>query len=435
MNLDTLSYMHAIRSAAKRVQTADIGGGWILIGYVQGDEGAKKLNLMTINVIKEGSIWKDLVTSFEDDQIMYGYAKLNFEACGDGKIFLIHWVGSNVGENEKSSCMPHLNEVRNLLPSYDHIINSMNPLDIQSKVHNYLTIAMPIEVDNPLLSRSSRITSLKMRPSGRSSSVDWQEMAFGPFNRTRTFGDKLLLDSSLERRDSHKIDSTDINTMTANIYRIKLPKFKVAILGDAAVGKTSIYQSYKDGGNALTSPTNITTYADCMRKKVAVEQHVFNLEIWDTAGMERYMAFASTWTRNAKVVVTVYDITDIDTFKNVSRWLALAQQFADPRAIYVLVGNKADLVGRRVVTEAAAEKFASEQGMIFIECSGLTGYNILNLFEHISRMVIIIYPELLETNIIREHSNSTIHLPVGTDTSSQLSTKLQKRHGCNQCSK
>ena len=139
MNLDTLSYITDIKGAISRVQSSAVGGCWVLLGYTEGDEGAKRLNLMTVNVIKEGSIWRNLLTSLEDDKIQYGFAKLDLEAEGNAKSFLIHWVGKDVGENEKISCMPHLNEIRNLIPSYDLLVNSMEPLDVQSKVHSYLS--------------------------------------------------------------------------------------------------------------------------------------------------------------------------------------------------------------------------------------------------------------------------------------------------------
>eukprot|EP00800_Vazella_pourtalesii_P021333 TRINITY_DN787_c0_g3_i4.p1 TRINITY_DN787_c0_g3~~TRINITY_DN787_c0_g3_i4.p1 ORF type:complete len:433 (-),score=74.78 TRINITY_DN787_c0_g3_i4:14-1312(-) len=398
MNLDTLSYITDIKGAISRVQSSAVGGCWVLLGYTEGDEGAKRLNLMTVNVIKEGSIWRNLLTSLEDDKIQYGFAKLDLEAEGNAKSFLIHWVGKDVGENEKISCMPHLNEIRNLIPSYDLLVNSMEPLDVQSKVHSYLSRSQSINVE----SRPSRSCSSSLMPqikniSGRdrASSNAADEKDRNTLMRTYTHSDDIgSLDENAGSlfQDSEQNETQLKKSMS---YRtLKRVKFKVAIIGSVGVGKTFIYLSYNEGGSALSNPQSVaaTTFADCMTKEVSLEEHRFTLEIWDTAGQERYIAFAPVWTRNAKVVICVYDLTDEQSYVEMPKLIQTAKEYADPKAVFFLVGNKADLVHRREVQEAEAERFAIQHDMMFIECSGLTGLNVLNLFESVTRRVVFIYP-------------------------------------------
>ena len=135
MNLDTLSYSDAIQQAVKWVGLSEKGGSWVLLGY---ENRLKKSSLMTVNVKGEGIIWIDLLDSFEDNQVQYAYAKLDLEAKGNMKFFLIHWIGKDVEENYKLSCMSHLAEIRNLLNPYDLIVDAMDAIDVQAKVHGFL---------------------------------------------------------------------------------------------------------------------------------------------------------------------------------------------------------------------------------------------------------------------------------------------------------
>ena len=440
MNLDTLSYITDIKGAISRVQSSPIGGSWVLLGYTEGDEGAKRLNLMTVNVIKEGTVWRNLLASLEDDKIQYGFAKLDLEAKGNAKFFLIHWVGKDVGENEKLSCMPHLNEIRNLIPGYDLLVNSMEPLDVQSKVHSYLSRAQSINVE----SRPTRAVSSSLIPQfknvslrERAGSNVSEEKERSSIMRTYTRSDDI---GSLEE-DTNCLSPNSGQNGTqlkkSNSYRtLKRLKFKVAIIGSVGVGKTFIYLSYNEGGSALSNPQSVasTTFADCMSKEVSLDEHSFTLEIWDTAGQERYVAFAPVWTRNAKVIICVYDLTDEQSYAEIPKLMRTAKEFADPRAIFFLVGNKADLVHRREVQEADGEKFASEHGMTFMECSGLTGLNILKLFEDITKQVVFTYPESFKSSynphMSRLLSDSTIHLCEYDRYSIQY---RKKRGGCQQC--
>ena len=436
MNLDTLSYITEIKGAINRVLSSQVAGSWVLFGYADGDEGAIKLNLMTINVIAVGTIWRNLLTSFDEERIQYAYTKLDIEANGDMKLFLIHWVGKKVGENEKSICMPHLNEVRNLIPSYDLLITEMDQLEIQSRVHSYLSRSQMIcvetrpsrAVSNSDIRQPSKIL-LRMRVN--SNSIESKDRNSFLSSRTHTLSEGI--DPIAKKRVPFILEHQEEVQQApphSPYPTLKPTKFKVTIIGSIGVGKTFIYLSYNDSGSALSAPHLVpsTTHADCMTKRVAIENYRFSLEIWDTAGQERFMAFAPAWTRNAKVVLCVYDITDEESFLDIPKWMHTAREYSDSRAIYFLVGNKADLDQRRVVEVSAAEKFATQHSMFFIECSGLTGYNILKLFESITRRVAFVYQDLLTSPMSKGFSDSTIHLPVCSRESSYHGSNSRSRH-------
>ena len=440
MNLDTLSYITAIKGAVSRVQSSQVAGSWVLLGYTDGDEGAKKLNLMTVNVIDEGTIWRNLLASFDEERIQYAYAKLDFEGAGNMKTFLIHWVGKKVGENEKASCMPHLNEVRNLIPSYNLLICEMEALEIQSKVHSFLSRAQTICVETRPSRSQSNIESfqssikLSRQRVNSNKSEGMEKNSFRSKTHTLSGGISKCAPSIVEQQEE-----TCQPPPQSPYSTLKPTKFKVAIIGSIGVGKTFIYLSYNEGGTALPHPDSVpsTLHADCMTKKVAIDHHHFNLEIWDTAGQEKFVAFAPAWTRNAKVVICVYDITDEDSFIDIPKWSEIARQYADRRAVYFLVGNKADLDRRRVVQASGGEKLATQHSMTFMECSGLTGYNILQLFESITRRVAMVYQDLLTNPINKVYSDSTIHLPVcdreNSYSNSNSSSKHRRKHTPCQC--
>ena len=349
MNIDTLSYRNNINRAVEQVRLSDVSGRWILLGYV---DKAKKSSIMTINVMEEGMIWCDLLDSFEDDKIQYGYTKLEFGPQGNMRLFLIHWIGNNVGENEKHNCMPHLAVIKDLVVDYDLLINAMDPLDVNAKVDNYFKL--------------NSISQLK--------------------------------DTS--GRTNQKKASTALEEQVTK----KLPKVKVIIVGNSGVGKSCIYRSYDRGGINMFGHEvpGITINLDFMRKKVKYGQYEFELQMWDTVGQERFHAYMPTWLRDAQVVICTYEITDYQSYTGIPKILELAKQYVDSKAILFLVGNKADLIDCRRVQQAKAKAFATENGMNFLECSGMTGLNIMNLFDSITQQVVQVYQDFLTSSLPTE---------------------------------
>ena len=375
MNLDTLSYMRNVKNATSRVLQSHESGSWTLIGYVMhSNQSANKLCLLPINVIQEGRIWIELLQALEEESIMYAFVKLEDLTVSEKYYsFLIHWIGGKVSENMKTECAPHLNEIRNILPEFDHLISSMDARDIQMKVHEFLSRTLPVTTDDTLRKKLSKTTTLPQK---------------SPHKEARKEKVKKVSSSG----SSHELSNESSRRRTTH-YK-SLPHYKVSIIGNAGVGKTSIYCSYRGGGVALTSPHKIqpTTELDRFMRHLKMGDQEIILDVWDTAGQERYRSFASCWLRNAHVVLLVYDITDEASFTAVSSWLATARQYAKVDAVFVLVGNKGDLQTRRVVLEETASELAERNGLEYVECSGLTGYNITHVFDSVVRRLLIAFP-------------------------------------------
>jgi Ras-related protein Rab-2A len=103
------------------------------------------------------------------------------------------------------------------------------------------------------------------------------------------------------------------------------------------------------------------------------------LQIWDTAGQESFRSITRSYYRGATGALLVYDISRRDTFNHLTRWLDEARQHANPKMVIMLIGNKSDLEKREVSYEEG-EKFAKENGLIFLETSAKTAQNVEEAF-------------------------------------------------------
>ncbi|KAJ3183729.1 Ras- protein Rab-4A [Gaertneriomyces sp. JEL0708] len=104
------------------------------------------------------------------------------------------------------------------------------------------------------------------------------------------------------------------------------------------------------------------------------------LQIWDSAGQERFRAVTRSYWRGAAGCLLVYDITNRDSFTSLGSWLEDARRYASPDMVVVLVGNKIDLEENREVSFMEASQWANDKGLIFVETSALTGEKVDEAF-------------------------------------------------------
>lgn len=104
------------------------------------------------------------------------------------------------------------------------------------------------------------------------------------------------------------------------------------------------------------------------------------LQIWDTAGQESFRSITRSYYRGAAGALLVYDITRRDTFKHLGRWLEEARQHSQSNMTIMLIGNKNDLEHRRAVSTEEGKAFADKHGLIFMETSAKTAYNVEQAF-------------------------------------------------------
>eukprot|EP00743_Colponemidia_sp_Colp-15_P001940 GILK01002112.1.p1 GENE.GILK01002112.1~~GILK01002112.1.p1 ORF type:complete len:222 (+),score=30.88 GILK01002112.1:64-666(+) len=163
----------------------------------------------------------------------------------------------------------------------------------------------------------------------------------------------------------------------------KTLNYKLVLLGDSAVGKSSIVARFVRG--EFSDFQESTIGAAFMTQTVVVNEFTVKFEIWDTAGQERYHSLAPMYYRGAAAAIVVYDITNADSFEKAKNWVKELQRSVNPNVVIALAGNKADLSSNRRVRVEDAQSYCDENGIFFMETSAKTAANVNELFVMIAR--------------------------------------------------
>jgi len=164
--------------------------------------------------------------------------------------------------------------------------------------------------------------------------------------------------------------------------------FKVLLIGDAGVGKSSMLLRFTE--NTFDEDLGATIGVDFKVKVVEAEGGKrIKLTLWDTAGHERFRTLTSSYYRGAQGIILVYDVTRIDTFRNLQRWLEEVEVYTPGGAsevIKLLFGNKVDCAS--LVTRSEAQDWARRKGMMFIESSAKASVGVSQAFEEIINKIL-----------------------------------------------
>uniref|UniRef100_A0A8C2KR88 small monomeric GTPase n=1 Tax=Cyprinus carpio TaxID=7962 RepID=A0A8C2KR88_CYPCA len=138
--------------------------------------------------------------------------------------------------------------------------------------------------------------------------------------------------------------------------------FKLLIIGNSSVGKTSFLFRYAD--DSFTSAFVSTVGIDFKVKTVYRNEKRVKLQIWDTAGQERYRTITTAYYRGAMGFLLMYDITNQESFYAVQDWATQIKTYSWDNAQVILVGNKCDLEDDRLVSREDGQRLANELGML-----------------------------------------------------------------------
>jgi small GTP-binding protein len=174
--------------------------------------------------------------------------------------------------------------------------------------------------------------------------------------------------------------------MMSKYHSNKPTPIKILIVGDSGVGKSSILLRY-------TSETFTTNYIatigiDFKLKKIVIDGKDYKLQIWDSAGQERFLSLTRNYFRGAMGIVVVYDVTRGETFEMITKWMYDINSYCDTSIPVVLVGNKIDMKGERVISSREGRELAEMFKVFFFECSSKDGTNIEEIFDYISKEIV-----------------------------------------------
>ena len=157
--------------------------------------------------------------------------------------------------------------------------------------------------------------------------------------------------------------------------------FKIILIGDSSSGKTNIINRYIS--NKFVENSQPTIGVEMFSKDFQIEDDSVHAQIWDTAGQEKYNTLTSSYYKGAKGALIVYDVTQKTTFDKIERYIDELKDNADKNVFMVLVGNKSDLEGNRMILKEEGEQLATKLKIGFFEVSAKTGVGIENLFKYL----------------------------------------------------
>jgi len=183
--------------------------------------------------------------------------------------------------------------------------------------------------------------------------------------------------------------------------------FKLLLIGDSGVGKSCLLLRFAD--DTYTETYISTIGVDFKIRTVEMGGKVIKLQIWDTAGQERFRTITSSYYRGAHGIIVVYDVTDMETFSQVSKWLQEIERFAGADVMKMIVGNKCDLQSKKVVEFRDAKEFADTHGIPFFETSAKANQHVEQAFLDLTKAI----KENINQNKVAQSARSDTVKPGG----------------------
>ena len=200
--------------------------------------------------------------------------------------------------------------------------------------------------------------------------------------------------------------------------------FRICLLGDSSVGKTSLLTRYSEG--KIIEKYNSTIGVDFKVVTLKLNDVISKVHIWDTAGQERFKSIAINYFRNSHGFIFVYDISNRESFENLNNWIELAFSNNQNSIINFLIGNKSDLNDERKVSEDEGKQFAIQKKFVFMETSAKDNINVDKVFEFFTYKLI----DYFSKNKTKYNNEQNERLTEANDISVDESDNDNKKKNC-----
>ncbi|KAI6181667.1 Ras-related protein Rab-21 [Aphelenchoides besseyi] len=221
------------------------------------------------------------------------------------------------------------------------------------------------------------------------------------FDLKHTEAGILSMANAGEAMESNSM-GTSVRSGNSSSLRSTVDSFKIVLLGEGAVGKSSILMRYVD--DKFVENRESTIQAAFAAKKICVEDRQIDLNIWDTAGQEKFHSLGPIYYRGSNGALLIYDITDPHSFQRVQKWVTELRRILGDSCSLFIVGNKLDLERKRNVQKEEAERFAQSVDAAFSECSAKENVGVNKIFEELTRTMIKNHNVQLENKLQRQPS-------------------------------
>ena len=193
-------------------------------------------------------------------------------------------------------------------------------------------------------------------------------------------------------------------------YSMESPRQKIIFVGDSGVGKTTMIKNLNEEPYQDLNESSIGI--DFYSKKIKYKGIEIRLQIWDTAGQEKYRGLIPSYIRNAALIFLIYDISSKESFNNLTQWIEFINSYEKTKI--VLCGNKIDLENERKVSKTQGENFAKEKNLVFHEVSALENINMIKMFYRCIAELPY-FDDKIDNNISREKLAEELSKENGND--------------------
>ncbi|KAL0491660.1 Ras-related protein Rab [Acrasis kona] len=201
---------------------------------------------------------------------------------------------------------------------------------------------------------------------------------------------------------------------------------KLLLIGDSGVGKSCLLLRFSD--DTFTTNFITTIGIDFKIRTIELDGKRVKLQIWDTAGQERFRTITTAYYRGAMGILLTYDVTDEQSFQNIRKWMSNIADNAAENVNKILIGNKCDLVEKKVVDTQRGQQLAESFEIKFLETSAKNNQNVEEAFFSIARDI---KARLIDSNDpINQTGTSGTGNPTNKPVNLSSQPKEAKKEGC-----